>query len=229
MKLFFRHGVNSWGRTVLALSLGLIAGCGGLLPAPPPPIMFYALEAGPLPVAVPVTTSASAERPSRRLSLIVSATQAAPGFDSSRIVFMREPQRRESYALSEWVDTPARMLTPLIVAALASDDLHRSVISTSGAVSADLRLDTELVRLQQNFSSEPSRVRLTLRATLVDAQSLRVLAWQEFDAEQPSVSEDARGGVTAAQQVAQRVLDALRSFCRQAIADLPSDSPFSVR
>ncbi len=224
MKQFARRGVIPWGRMVLVLFWGLIAGCAGLLPAPPPSITFYALEAGLSPSAAPSPTSAGTERPPRRLSLVVSATQAAPGFDSPRMVFMREPQRRESYALSEWVDTPARMLTPLIVAALARDDLYRSVVSNSSAVSADLRLDTELVRLQQNFSSEPSRVRLTLRATLVDALSMRVLAWHEFDAEQPSASEDARGGVTAAQQVAQRVLEALRSFCRQAIADLPIDA-----
>jgi cholesterol transport system auxiliary component len=113
------------------------------------------------------------------------------------------------------------MLTPLIVMVLARDDGHRTVASASSAISADVRLDTELVRLQQNFSTKPSRVQLTLRATLVDARSLRVLAWHEFDIEQTSISEDARGGVSASQQVVLSMLEALRRFCGQAIAALP--------
>jgi cholesterol transport system auxiliary component len=49
------------------------------------------------------------------------------------------------------------------------------------ASSADLRLDTEILRLQQDFASQPSRVRFTLRAYLVDQTTRRVLAWRVFD------------------------------------------------
>jgi cholesterol transport system auxiliary component len=197
-----------------AAALVSITGCGALLPKGAPPPILYALDAAtsaPIPGAGP-----SPERSGPGLTLIVSPPQAAPGFESRHIVYVREPQRLESFALSEWVDTPARMLAPLIVAALTPVGAYRAVVSAPSVVSGELRLDTELVRLQHNFGGGPSRVRFTLRATLVDLRSLRVIAWREFDAEQASTSEDVRGGVTAAHQAVHRVLVALSSFCSEA-------------
>jgi cholesterol transport system auxiliary component len=210
-------GWTPWARVVAVLWVAMTTGCSALLPTPPPPTTFYALEALPLALLVPTSPSTVNSRPSRRLTWLVSPMLAAPGFDTPRIVYVREPHRRESFALSEWVDTPARMLVPLLVAALAADDAQRWVVSASGPVSADVRLDTLLVRLQQNFSgSAPSRVRITLRATLVDARTSRVVAWREFDAEHPAASQDARGGVAAAQLAVHSVLTELRKFCKEA-------------
>lgn len=210
----------------MAVAMSLATGCAALLPKAAPPAVFYTLDEVPvapvdtadrMPAATPMPTPMPTP-PDLRLTLIVSATQAAPGFDSPRIVFVREPQRLESFALSEWVDTPARMLAPLIVAMLATSGTFRAVVSAPSVVSGELRLDTELVRLQQSFGGGPSRVRITLRATLVDVRTRRVVAWREFDTEQVSASEDARGGVAAAHRAVRMVLMALGGFCRAATA-----------
>lgn len=204
----------------VAMAMVLTTGCAALLPKAAPPTVFYALDeapAVPVPTAVPLL-AATPTLADPRPTLTVSAPQAAPGFDSQHIVYVREPLRLESFALSEWVDTPARMLAPLIVAALASSGTFRAVVSAPSVVSSELRLDSELVRLQQNFGGGASRVRFTLRATLVDVRTLRVVAWREFDAEQPSASEDARGGVAAAHRAVRTVLMALGGFCREATA-----------
>jgi ABC-type uncharacterized transport system auxiliary subunit len=55
-----------------------------------------------------------------------------------------------------------------IVSALESSGTFRAVILAPTAAAGDLRLDTEILRLQQDFASQPSRVRFTLRAYLVD-------------------------------------------------------------
>ena len=203
-------------RAIAAVSWLLFTGCSGLLPAPPPPITFFALEAAPAAAAQPTTRTRF-----NAMTLVVSPMRVAPGFDSSRIVYVRTPQRRESFALSEWVDTPARMLVPLMVAALANDAVHRAVVSAGTAVDADLRLDTELIRLQQQFDKGSSQVRLTVRATLFDARKLKVVAWREFDVEQPADSPDASGGVAAAQLAVRSMLAQLTSFCREAVIMLP--------
>jgi cholesterol transport system auxiliary component len=204
----------------LVVIMLLTTACAALLPKAAPPTVFYALDEAPAALVVTAVAlpAAAPTLADPRPTLTVSVPHAAPGFDSQRIVFVREPLRLESFALSEWVDTPARMIAPLIVAALASSGTFRAVVAVPSVVSNELRLDTELVRLQQNFGAGPSRVRFTLRATLVDVRTLGVIAWREFDAEQASTSEDARGGAVAAHRVVHAVLVALDGFCREATA-----------
>ena len=149
-------------------------------------------------------------------TLIINPPHAAAGFDSQRIIYVREAQKLEYFAHSEWVDPPARMLAPLIVAAAVKTAAFNAVVTTPGAAAGDLRLDTEIVRLLQRFGSGPSEVRFTLRATLVDERTRRVLAAREFDMTQPAASDDPYGGVVAASRVVHEVLAQLAVFCADA-------------
>jgi cholesterol transport system auxiliary component len=76
-----------------------------------------------------------------------------------------------------------------------------------------MRLDTEILRLQQEFLGVPSRVRFTLRAYLVESATRRVISSREFEATVDAASDDPRGGVTAAHQAVRRVLTELADFC----------------
>jgi cholesterol transport system auxiliary component len=154
-------------------------------------------------------------------TLVVNPSHAAAGFDSRRIIYVREPHRLEYFAHSEWVDTPARMLAPLVVAAVENSAAFRAVVPTPSAVSGDLRLDTEIVRLQQEFGAPPSQVRFTLRAYLMDNTTRRVLARREFDATVAAASDDPYGGVVAANRAVQIVLEQLAAFCAEAAANWP--------
>ena len=148
--------------------------------------------------------------------MIVNPPPAAAGFDSQRIIYVREAHKLEYFAHSEWVDPPARMLAPLLVAAVESSGAFRAVVLTPSAAAGDLRLDTEIIRLQHEFLTQPSRVRFTLRAYLVDNKTRRVLAWREFDAVVPAASENPYGGVVAANRAVQTVLEDLSAFCAEA-------------
>jgi cholesterol transport system auxiliary component len=66
--------------------------------------------------------------------------------------------------------------------------------------------------LQQNFETRPSRVQFTLRAYLTDEKTRGVLAWREFSAQATSFSENAQGGVNAANVAVQDVLAQLSQF-----------------
>ncbi len=140
----------------------------------------------------PASTSVTAP------TLIVSPPHAAVGFDSQRIAYVREAHKLDYFAHAEWVDTPARMLAPLIVAAVESSGAFRSVVLTPTAATCDLRVDSEIVRLQQDFASQPSRARFTLRAYVMDSTTRRVLAWRAFDESVAAASDDPYGGVVAA-------------------------------
>ncbi|MEK8018642.1 MAG: ABC-type transport auxiliary lipoprotein family protein [Candidatus Parabeggiatoa sp.] len=146
-------------------------------------------------------------------TLLVSMPKASPGFDTSSLVYIHKYHALEYYKKSQWIDTPARMLLPLLVLQLEATGKFKAVLSASTSpIACELRLDTEIVRLQQEFQTEPSLVRLVLRAQLLDMAVRRVLATHVFEVEKSTQSEDAEGGVIAANQAVKKVLNDLTAF-----------------
>lgn len=196
------------GRVVgIGLCLSVLCGCSALSPTATPPTTYYSLDR-----AAPKGATAPAKIAATGPTLIINPPHAAAGFDSPRIIYLREPHKLDYFAHSEWVDPPARMLAALMVNAIESSGTFRAVVLTPGAAAGDLRLDTEIIRLQHEFLTQPSRVRFTLRATLVDDKTRRVLARHEFEAIASARSEDPYGGVVAANLAVQAVLENLSQF-----------------
>ena len=205
---------RSLALAIVAAALTLMAACSALKPKPVPPPAFFALDGG-LAAALPAPRAVSSGGTATAPTLLINPPQAGAGFDSQRIIYMRQAHQLEYFAHSEWVDTPARMLAPLIVSALDRAGVFRAVVATPTAAAADLRLDTEVVRLQHEFGSAPSRVRLTLRATLTDNATRQVLAQVDLDNRADAASEDAYGGVVAANHATRVMLQTLAVFCSQ--------------
>lgn len=199
-------------RHAALLAAVALAGCSALSPSTTPPSSFYTLELGPSGIA---STSPALAASESAPVLVVRPPHAAAGYDSQRIVYRREAHKLEYFAHSEWVDTPARMLTPLLVTALERSGAFRAVALTPSSAAGDIRLDIEVLRLQHDFTMRPSRVRFALRATLVEERTRRVLAWREFEAEAPARSEDPAGGVAAANLAVQSALADLAAFCAE--------------
>lgn len=198
------------------LVLTLTGACSALRPTASEQPAFYSLDNARLDAP-----AATAEMPKAALAaatLIVNPPYAVSGFKSQRIVYVRTAHQLEYYAHSEWIDPPAHMIAPLIVAALESRGRFRAVILTPSVAAGELRLDTEIIRLQHELASAPSRVRLTLRAYLVDNATRQVLSWREFDESVAVASEDPYGAVVAANRATQVVLGKLADFCADAAA-----------
>ena len=197
---------------VTCMALLLLGGCSSLLPTPAAPPSLFTLDDGTSAPASPTSRPA----PNAALAtLIINTPKAAAGYGTSHIVYARRTHEIEYFAFSLWVDTPAQMLTPLIVRAVERTGAFQAVLAAPTAASSRFRLDTEIIRLQQDFSTSPSRVRLTLRAVLIDTTTKAVVARREVDASVASRSEDTYGGVIAAQTVTQRVLTELATFCAE--------------
>jgi cholesterol transport system auxiliary component len=196
--------------------MALAGGCGALRPPGAAQPGFYSLDTAGIEARsaprLPATVSAGAP------TLIVNPPHAASGYDSRRIIYVREAHKLEYFAHNEWVDTPARMVAPLIVAAVETGGAFRAVVLTPSGATGDLRLDTEITRLQHDFASQPSRVRFTLRAYIVDNRTRRILASREFDESAAAASEAPYGGVVAANRAVQAVLAQLADFCRDTAA-----------
>ena len=138
--------------------------------------------------------------------LIVGLPQAEAGFDQPRMAYLQRPHEVKFYATNQWVDTPARMLMPLLVRSLESTGLWRAVVSMPTTVRGDYRLDPSGLILQQEFLQQPSRIRILLRAQLIEMSGQRVLGARSFEALEPAPSDDAYGGVLAANRAVAKVL-----------------------
>lgn len=190
----------------LVAAAWLLSACS-LLPKPEPvSINQYLLEYSPGRQAARQTR---ADVP----VILVSVPRAHGGYDSSRIAYMKEDYGLRYYTRSRWADTPARMLAPLLADAIQSTGQFQALYATSGSVSADMRLDTELIRFHQDFRSLPSEMHITLRAHLIDLASGEVLATLLVDRSMAADTDDAFGGVVAANRLLGQVLDELAQFC----------------
>src|SRR5450830_1904313 len=139
----FRFYSEPWGRG----RLGLVSGCGALVPKAAPLPLVYVIDDPwvpsygtshdssrdpPLPPSIGMAPIAAP-------TLIVHPTRAAPGFDSQHIIYVRVPHQLEHFAHADWVDTPAHMLTPLIIATVQHTGSFRAVETTDSDMDGELR------------------------------------------------------------------------------------------
>ncbi len=187
----------------------LLAACSAsLLPPPAPARARFSLD-GPAPAAGPQAAAAGAP------VLVVALPRAAPGYDSRGMLYLRRPHELQAFAFHEWVAPPAQMLAPLLVRALQDSGRFRAVLLAPTAAVADWQLETQILRLHQDFTQQPSQVRLTLRAVLVDSASRQTLAWREFDVAVAATGDDPVSGAQAAQRATHSVMAELAAFCAE--------------
>jgi cholesterol transport system auxiliary component len=216
----------TWAWALCVPAALLLSACSSLWPAASPQPAYFALQglAAAAPTTKPLWPARAAPNtapnaaPNAAPVLVVQVPHAAPGFESSHIIYTQQPHRLEYFARHEWVEAPARMLAPLMVAALERQTGFGAVVLAPSVATGSVQLDTQLLRLQQEFGSRPSRVRLTLRAQLIHTASRQVLATRDFEQVATSASEDAPGGVAAAQAAVQAMLTELAAWCQVVVA-----------
>ncbi|MEK7989747.1 MAG: ABC-type transport auxiliary lipoprotein family protein [Thiotrichaceae bacterium] len=180
----------------------LLTSCSFLAADTPPKHYFIATD----PVTLPVNKADGK-------TILISIPQAASGFDTQQMVYIETPYILEHYRDNLWIDTPSRLLLPLIVQSLEVTGEFGAVLSaTSSPILGELRLDTEIIRLQQEFLESPSRVRFTLRVQLLNMAQRAILDTKVFDVTEIAPSEDAAGGVIATNRAVQVALEQLAEF-----------------
>lgn len=191
-------------RLVLIGLCTTLSACAGLGSSATDEVSIYYIDAQPAAVrrAAPV-----------QAALVVEVPRAWPGFETSRMVYVRQPYELEYFSKSRWADAPARMLLPLLVRTLEQSGVFAAVVHGPVAMAGTLRLDTELVRMQQEFAEGRSQVRVTLRARLIDAKERRVIGAREFDEVEPAAAGNAYAGVAALNRALERMLLRLVEFC----------------
>jgi cholesterol transport system auxiliary component len=148
---------------------------------------------------------------SEAATLLLSLPKAQPGFDTQRMAYLLRPHELSYYAFNEWADTPARMFHSLLVQTMEKTGLWHAVVAAPSPVRSDYRLDCDSLVLEQQFFS-PSRVRLALRAQLIDLKRQLVIDAHGFEVIENAPSDDAYGGVIAANRAAATMLEHLAQW-----------------
>jgi cholesterol transport system auxiliary component len=197
----------------IAIALAsLVAGCSLVPTAPSPALTLHVLEARPAPATMPAPRAAV---------LAVSAPRAVAAVDSASMLYVQQDHALERYATHRWADAPARLIAPLLMRTLDDSGAFRAVVATGNGMPADLRLDTELVQLRQSFLQRPSRIELALRVQLIDLAERRVLATRTIEVSESAPSDDAPGGVVAANAALSRALAQVAAWCVEQAAARP--------
>lgn len=196
-----------WLRFGWALLAALtLSGC--LLPRDSaPPQQSYLLE-------VTDFKSLPTQRPGDKI-LLVTVSKEAPGFDTNRIAYTREPLKLDYYQDSHWSDTPAKMLLPILVRAFETTGAFKAVVSPPSPSLADYRVDVDIIRLQQELMTQPSQVRFIARIKVLDMRNRHVLATRVFQAAESAPSENAYGAAQAANTAVRKVLEEMIPFALQ--------------
>ncbi len=202
-------------RFLAALALaGFTAGCTPFQQAPEESPRLHVLQPGAAPPRAERRTDATVE---------VGTPRAAPGFDTQRIAYVERPYSIDYYSRGEWADTPARMIGSLVARALDATGAFAAVVEAPTSVQAALRVDLELVRLQQDFTVAPSRADLAIRVQVVDVRGRRVLATLLVEETEPAATQDAYGGVAAANSASKRAIERIVALVvREAAAFRPA-------
>lgn len=153
--------------------------------------------------------------------LVVSVPVAEPGYETTKMVYLKRPYELEPYAVNQWADTPARMFASLMTETLSRTGTWRAVVPLPSSIRGDFRLDTYGFALQQEFLQDPGRIRISVRAQLIDLRESRVVGTRAFERLESAPSGDAYGGVVAANQAVAALLDDMASWLKDCVRRSP--------
>lgn len=195
-------------KLILFLPLLLIVpGCSMFSPVKTEPRATYVLNAHPQ----------VQKKYTRHITLLVNKVDVDPIYDTSDMAYSTDPYQIEYFAKSQWLESPGKMLLPLIMQTMKETHHFHAVISLPASSQFNYILNTHIVELRQIFYPCASVLKFTLNAEIINASNRQVIAAKQFTVIQPVYQRDPRGGVIAANEAVSKVLRALVRFCLRTI------------
>lgn len=197
MKLTIKH-------MIACSAMMILSGCSFLSPVKTAPDSGYVINAAPDHV-----------KKSRRHSgvMIVMMPDTNSAYNTSRMAFTMRPYQISYYANSRWIESPAEMLMPLLMATLQKTNRFKSVLTPPYAGQTDYALRTQIKTLLIDYTCRTPVLRLTLQEDLLSVSSGRMIASREFSAAEPLPQKSPYGAVYAANQAAARLLTEIAAWC----------------
>jgi len=148
----------------------------------------------------------------RAATLLVLVPESAPAYATPRMAYTTQKYQIAYFSQSEWVETPAQMMQPLIVETFRRTHYFGAVLSPPYFGQHTFSLRTEIIELQQDFTSDPAVLRLTMRFYLRREATNQLIAEKDFSVQEPLSERNPYAGVVAANVAVGRLLRELSSF-----------------
>ena len=194
------------------MSIPFLMGCNAFLNKQPLQTNYYALELMQSKQVLNVINQ-KITLP----TLTINTTKAAAGFDSKQMLYKRNTHQIEHFAHNEWVDTPANMLQSLLMVSLENTGNFKAVVPKTSAIKSEIKLESQVITLIQNFNTKPSKVDFGLRVSLINSETNQVIASQLFMEQAVTNSDTPAGGVSAANEAVNIALQKVGLFVKQAL------------
>ena len=149
---------------------------------------------------------------STKLSLLITTPVAEPGYESSKMIYLKTPYRLQAYSRNQWVAPPAYMLLPIFEHAMRNARYFHAIVTPPFGGITDYRFDTKILALQQEFITPKSRVRLIVKATLLNNSTNRIVATRTFKVIVPVRGSAPYDGVLATSRAANTVAKKIARF-----------------
>lgn len=203
-----------WRAMLSALIAMAVSACG-VLPgkSSQQPTRDYSLNAG---------LSAGAVDPgvapgNSCVSAQVMLPRTAPGFNTSRMAYTYEPDSLRYFAFSQWLDTPAYMMQPLLVRALHRSGVFQHVVKSPSPVRTRFRLEADDLAVIQQINGQTNVVRIALRLRLLDIRDGALIIDEPVVLERRATGADPRSGVTTANELARELIELVAESVRAGI------------
>lgn len=135
-----------------------------------------------------------------KTSIVLTQPEAVSGYQTQRMLYIKEPFSLNAFQNNSWVGAPANMLYPLMLQSLRSTGFFYAVTSTPYADKTDYRLDTQLLSLHQNFLTHPSTLELSVNLVISHVPTNKILASKIIKAKINCPYDSPYGGVIAANE-----------------------------
>jgi cholesterol transport system auxiliary component len=158
-------------------------------------------------------------------TLFVANTTAQPGYDTDQMIYLQCAYELKAFSRNRWVAPPNEMVNPLIAQSLRNTCYFKAVVTAPFAGQSHYRLETKLVKLQQEFFCCPSLVRMVIQATLIETCCREVIGQKVFEVVMVAPKRNPYGGVIAANQATEILLRDIANFVVCSIEQRPALPP----
>ncbi len=186
------------------ISAGFLSSCSFFSPVKVEEPTQYVLDRAPLDV------------PTKRWhdgTLFVQAPDTVQAYNTTQMAYTIKPHQIAYFSKNQWVETPSQMLQPLLVRTLQNTHHFRAVVTVPFTGNYHYSLNTQIIKLEQDFTRCPARLEMVVSAQLINAATNHVIASQLFSEQQPMEQRNPYAGVFAANHAIENILRRIAEFC----------------
>jgi cholesterol transport system auxiliary component len=190
-------------RILTLISSLLLAGCSILSPVQTPPTHTYTLNN----IEDYYHHKSYSDR-----SILVAVPTTGPTYQTSKMLYSTGPYKLSSFARNRWIAPPSQMIAPILAKSVSNTGYYHAVVLPPFIGNTDVRLETQLLKFQQEFSEYDSRFKIVMHAQVIDNTSNEVIKERYFEATAPAPYENPYGGVIAANAATRHITQEIARF-----------------